>query len=79
VELENYPAGYFEYAIAREALVKLSLVTFEQELRILRMYCAVQDMVHRMVKKSEHFSNMLNSAAVLLSAVWPYSDTQNLN
>lgn len=77
-DLDNFPkdkVGYFE---AREALIKSSLISRNIELSFLKLHRLVQDVVRQKLA-AEEYRLVYNAAVTLVTAVWPFLDSSNLN
>jgi hypothetical protein len=78
VELDQYPKKRVAYFDARAELMKSSLVTRDYRRAELRTRRLVQDVVRQKLTDDE-LLHTLNSAAVLVSAVWPFLKFQSRN
>jgi hypothetical protein len=76
--LGTYPFGHEEYVEARGVLARASLVTRNEQLRVLQIDQVTQDKVRRGLDRS-NFSEVFNAGAILVAAVWPVIQFKNPN
>jgi len=75
--LSNYPFSRDEYLQARDDLIGAARVTWGEHLSTLKIERAVQDKMRQKLNAAE-FREAFNTAAMLVAAMWPAINFENM-